>query len=356
VDRATVAAYERHAPAWVAARAGRPLPSELGALVGALPPGPVADLGCGPGWHGPALARGADGQRTVVGIDAAASMCAIAALQAPAADVVRADVERLPLRRGALAGAWASKVYQHVPAPRLPLALAELHRAVVVGGRVALRVTSDHLGGGWDDPLPGRHFARWSPVALREVVEGAGFDVASLTDDGREWLDLTAVRARALPDTVGPGMRVLVVGLNPSEYSADAGYGFARPGNRFWPAITASGLVTRAPDPFAVLRVDGVGMTNLVRRPSRRADALTREEYRAGAERLQRMVAWLEPRVVCFVGLAGYRAAVDRRARAGWQPEGFGGAAAYLMPNTSGLNAHARPADFIEHFRAVASA
>jgi len=156
-----------------------------------------------------------------------------------------------------------------------------------------------------------------------------------------------------LPDTVAPGLRVLIVGLNPSLYSADAGYGFARPGNRFWPAALAAGLVTRARDPVDALRTDAVGMTNIVRRATRRADELERDEYVDGTARLARLVEWLRPATVCFVGVTGYRVAVDKRAAAGWQPAPFAGAPAYVMPNTSGLNAHAKPADFVAHLRAV---
>src|SRR5262249_54891361 len=160
-----------------------------------------------------------------------------------------------------------------------------------------------------------------------------------------EWLDVEATRARMLPDTVGSEMRALIVGLNPSIYSADANAGFARPGNRFWPAALASGLVTRTHDPVPTLRVAGVGLTHLVRRATTGADELSRDEYVAGAERLARLVAWLQPRVVCFVGLTGYRVAVDKRAQLGWRDEEFAGARTYVMPNTSGLNAHAKPAD-----------
>ena len=102
--------------------------------------------------------------------------------------------------------------------------------------------------------MGGRFFAAWEPPRLTDVVTGAGFDVASTeTASGgpgrHEVVRLRAHRARTLPDTVGPGMRLLVCGLNPSVYSADAGIGFARPGNRFWPAATASGLVTQAAQP-----------------------------------------------------------------------------------------------------------
>jgi TDG/mug DNA glycosylase family protein len=157
-----------------------------------------------------------------------------------------------------------------------------------------------------------------------------------------------------LADTVGPGMRVLLVGLNPSEYAADAGVGFARPGNRFWPAALESGLVTRTHDPFHALRFDGVGMTDLVKRATPKADALSADEFRLGAARVERLVEWLQPAKVCFVGLSGYRAARDRNAIAGWQDAAFGGRPAYVMPNPSGLNAHATHAILADHLRAVA--
>jgi TDG/mug DNA glycosylase family protein len=102
------------------------------------------------------------------------------------------------------------------------------------------------------------------------------------------------------------------------------------------------------------LREANVGMTNIVRRATRGADELSRDEYRAGVERLARLVEWLKPRVVCFVGVTGYRVAIDKTAQLGWQPNDFAGAAVYVMPNTSGLNAHAKPADFTEHLRSVA--
>ena len=96
-------------------------------------------------------------------------------------------------------------------------------------------------------------------------------------------------------------------------------------------------------------------MTNLVRRATPRADALTADEYRDGAARLERLVAWLQPASVCFVGITGYRVAVDRHASLGWQAQTFAGVRTYVMPNTSGLNAHAKPADFVEHLRVIAA-
>jgi TDG/mug DNA glycosylase family protein len=272
---------------------------------------------------------------------------------APGAARVVADLEALPFARHALGGIWAHKCYMHVAAEALPMALADAHRALQPGGALHVQVTSDRQHENADDRFPGRHFEWWPAERLRDVVVGAGFEIDTFADDGEEWLDVEATRARTLADTVGPDMRLLVVGLNPSVYAADVGHGFARPGNRFWPAALAAGVVTRAHDPRHALLVDGVGMTDLVKRATARADELTRDEFRAGLARVERLVGWLQPGAVCFVGLTGYRAARDRNAQAGWQPGDVGGRPAYVMPNPSGINAHATPADLAGHLRAA---
>jgi TDG/mug DNA glycosylase family protein len=346
MDRDTVAVYERRTDEWVAQRR-RPVPASLDPFVARTPPGPRADLGAGPGWHSGLLGS------PVVALDAAFGMLTRVRDFAPDALPLQGDLERLPFRRGALSGAWAHKSYMHVPAPRVPMALAELHHAVALGGAVHLQVTCDQLPAPASDPFGGRHFSHFTTAEFHELVEHAGFDVLSSSDDGEEWVDVEATRGFYLPDTVGPDMRVLIVGLNPGILTAQVGIGFARPGNRFWPAARAAGLVRRVLDPFDALRHDGVGMTNFVRRPTVGASELRTEEYRAGAVRLERLVAWLRPGVVCFVGLTGYRAVWDKKARAGWQPTPLADASVYVMPNTSGLNAHAKPADFIAHFEAV---
>ncbi|MGI9599129.1 MAG: mismatch-specific DNA-glycosylase, partial [Acidimicrobiales bacterium] len=141
----------------------------------------------------------------------------------------------------------------------------------------------------------------------------------------------------------------------PSIYSADIGIGFGRPGNRFWPAALDAGLVDRDRDPRRALTDNGIGMTDLVKRATRRADELASGEYREGLDRVRRLVEWLKPAVVCFVGLAGWRSAVDRSAVAGRQDDHFGGTPVYVMPSTSGLNANSRLADLVEHLRAAAA-
>ena len=144
-------------------------------------------------------------------------------------------------------------------------------------------------------------------------------------------------------------MRLLVCGLNPSLHAADAGVGFVTPGNRFWPAALAVGLATVDRDPWHAIRHHGMGMTDLAKRATRRADELAPDEYRDGLARVDRLCARLQPAAVCMVGLAGWRTAVDRKAGAGWQERRLGGRPVYVMPSTSGLNAHSRPADLADH-------
>ena len=213
-----------------------------------------------------------------------------------------------------------------------PLELAALHRSTAVGAAVRVGVPT-----GVD---PGR------------LLAAAGFRVESVRP-GRIWLHVDAVRLRTLPDIVAPGMRLLICGLNPSLYAADAGVNFARPGNRFWPAALAAGIVSRDRDPWDALVTHGVGWSDLVKRATVAAGELTAAEYTVGTERLAWTVELLKPGVVCFVGLTGWRAAVDRRAVAGKQPGGFAGARAYVMPNTSGLNARTSLTDFTAHLRAA---
>ena len=237
------------------------------------------------------------------------------------------------------------KCLQHVPSEQLPLALADLHRSMVVGARLDLEVFE-------------RIATATSRRRLLDVVAGAGFSDARLrVVEGTNVAELhvSATRGRTLADTVGPGMRLLVCGLNPSVFAADAGVAFARPGNRFWAAAVTAGIASRPRDPLHALVHHGTGMTDLVKRATRAAADLTGDEYAAGLARLERLCRRLRPEAVCFVGLAGWRAVVDRRAVAGAQPEPLGGVAVYLMPSTSGLNAHSRPADLARHLAAAAA-
>jgi len=185
---------------------------------------------------------------------------------------------------------------------------------------------------------------------VAELVADGGFAVEGIRRGGGRIL-VDARRDRTLPDFVGAGMRLLVCGLNPSLVAADAGFGYAGATNRFWSVAVAAGMVTQRRDPLASLVVDGMGMTDLVKRATPNADSLTAAEYQAGAQRVGRLVEWLQPGVVVFVGLAGWRAAIDRRAVPGPQPLPFAGTPAYVMPSTSGRNARTTPAELAEHLR-----
>ena len=166
--------------------------------------------------------------------------------------------------------------------------------------------------------------------------------------------DLRAAVGRTIPDLIAPGLDVLFCGINPGLYSAATGCHFARPGNRFWPALHAAGFTERRLLPWerAELLAAGCGITNLVARATVAADELTPAELRAGAKRLARKVARWQPRVVAIVGIGAYRVAFDRpRAGLGRQADRLGDAVVWVLPNTSGLNANHRPADFAEAFR-----
>ena len=215
----------------------------------------------------------------------------------------------------------------------LPRRLAGLHARLAVGDVIEVPA------------VPGT-----TSALLGDLVAGAGFDpVGGRSRAGT----IRAARAHSLADTVAPGLRLLVCGLNPSPMAAASGVGFAHPANRFWAAARAAGIVSVDRDPWHALDADGVGMTDLVKRATRTASELSGAEYAAGADRLRRLVGWLAPGAVCFVGLAGWRAAVDPGARAGRQPHPFAGRPAYVMPSTSGANAHASLGELTDHLRAA---
>ena len=349
MDRATVDVYERRGREWAERRepVRRAAAEAFGRRV--RPGGVRADLGCGAGRYTAELGA------PLVALDAARSMLDLLGRAVPEAPRVQADLEALPFRDRSLAGAWANMSYLHLPRTRAPLALALLHRAMEPGGLLDLQVLAGDYEGDRlaSDDIGQRFFAAWHPDALVDVVVGAGFDVEAVRAEG-DAVQLSARRARSLPDTVGPRMRLLVCGLNPSEYAADRGVGYARPGNRFWPAALDAGLVTRTLDPWHALARHGVGMTDLVKRATPRASDLAPHEYRAGAARVERLVRWLQPGAVCFVGLEGWRTAFDRRAVPGRQSGPFGGRPAYVMPSTSGLNARSSRAELAGHLRAAA--
>jgi double-stranded uracil-DNA glycosylase len=156
-----------------------------------------------------------------------------------------------------------------------------------------------------------------------------------------------------VPDVIAPGLEVLFCGINPSLYSAAVGHHFARPGNRFWPALHAAGFTDRllSPAEDRELLRHGYGLTNLVGRATAAADEVTAAELVAGARRLGRAVRRYRPARVAFLGITAYRTAFGRKgATLGRQRERIGDAAIWVLPNPSGLNAHYQLRDLARLF------
>jgi double-stranded uracil-DNA glycosylase len=154
---------------------------------------------------------------------------------------------------------------------------------------------------------------------------------------------IAAATELTIPDVLGPDLHVLFSGINPGLYSAATGHHFARPGNRFWPALHASGFTDRLlrPDEQDQLPALGLGITNLVARASARADELTAAELRDGGERLAGLAAQIQPGWLAVLGVTAYRTAFGTpRAVVGPEPHLLGGTRVWILPNPSGLNAH----------------
>ncbi len=182
--------------------------------------------------------------------------------------------------------------------------------------------------------------------------------------------ELEAFRGHEVPDLVGPGLKLLFVGINPGLWTAAVQTHFAHPTSRFYPALAAAGITEYEVDRIAGMSdADrahlvgrGVGITNLVRRASARASELSREELREGGERLLRFVAEHRPAVVAIAGISAYRDGFgERGAVLGRQPETlesasrWSGAALWVVPNPSGLNAHETVATLAAAYAAPAA-
>lgn len=159
---------------------------------------------------------------------------------------------------------------------------------------------------------------------------------------------------KPLADVIAPDLDVLFCGINPSLMSAERGHHFARPGNRFWPAIHLAGFTPRlfSPDEDRQLPEHGLGITNVAARPTRAAAELSREELVEGAAALAELVEEFRPRVLAVLGITAWRVAFDRpKAGMGLQGERIGGAATWVVPNPSGLNAHFQVPDLARLYR-----
>lgn len=165
---------------------------------------------------------------------------------------------------------------------------------------------------------------------------------------------LLAAASKTVDDVIAPDLRVLFCGINPGLYTAAVGHHFARPGNRFWPALHASGFTERVLSPFdeRELLKSGYGITNVVARTTATADLLTKQETVAGGEKLLKKVLRYRPKMLAVLGVGTYRTAFNHpKANLGRQPEMIGHTIVWVLPNPSGLNAHYQAGELARLFR-----
>ena len=177
--------------------------------------------------------------------------------------------------------------------------------------------------------------------------------------------ELEGFRDTTVPDLLPDPLRLLFVGINPGLWTAATGAHFARPGNRFYPALHRAGITDSLIDAsagftdgdLAQLTERGIGISNICPRATARADELTAEELREGAARLDRLVTEHRPRVVAVLGITAYRTAFGLpRAKVGRQSSPWPDTELFVAPNPSGLNAHSSLDDLAAAYREIALA
>jgi double-stranded uracil-DNA glycosylase len=171
--------------------------------------------------------------------------------------------------------------------------------------------------------------------------------------------EIRAAAGRTVRDVIAPDLRVLFCGINPGLYTAAVGRHFARPGNRFWPALHRAGFTPRQLSPFEEreLLLYGYGITNVVARATAAAAELSAEEFAHGGRLLRAKVKRYRPRFLAVLGVGAYRAAFGRpKAGVGRQEEKLEAAMVWVLPNPSGLNANYQPADLARLFRELREA
>jgi len=165
---------------------------------------------------------------------------------------------------------------------------------------------------------------------------------------------LAAAAGKTVPDVIAPGLRVLFCGINPGLYTAAVGHHFARPGNRFWPALYQSGFTTRLLSPFEEVDLleSGLGVSNVVAHATATAAELTPEDFIKGGRNLERKIRRFHPRVVAILGVGAYRVAFAQpKAVIGEQVGRIAGARVWVLPNPSGLNANYQLPELARLFR-----
>ena len=168
--------------------------------------------------------------------------------------------------------------------------------------------------------------------------------------------EILAAAGKTLPDVIAPGLKILFCGINPGLYTAAVGHHFARPGNRFWPVLHRAGFTERqlSPHEERELLALGYGITNLVDRATATAAELRPQEYLEGRERLEEKVRRYSPKTLAVLGVGAYRTAFARpKAAVGKQQETIAGAAIWVLPNPSGLNANYQMGELVRLFGEV---
>jgi len=170
---------------------------------------------------------------------------------------------------------------------------------------------------------------------------------------------IAAAAGKTVPDVIAPGLRVLFCGINPGLYTAAVGHHFARPGNRFWPALHRSGFTAQQLSPFDEIDLlqTGVGITNVVAHATATAAELTKEDLQEGGRKLRAKVRRYQPRVLAVLGVGAYRQAFDRpKAVMGLQEKLIGASQIWVLPNPSGLNANYQLPELVRMFRELRAA
>jgi double-stranded uracil-DNA glycosylase len=170
---------------------------------------------------------------------------------------------------------------------------------------------------------------------------------------------LAAAAGKTVPDVIAPNLRVLFAGINPGLYTAAVGHHFARPGNRFWPALYKSGFTKRLLSPFEEreLLCLGLGITNVVRHATASAWELTKEDFNNGGRVLAAKVKRYHPRIVAILGVGAYRQAfVNPKAQIGEQAGRIHSARVWVLPNPSGLNANYQLPELVRLLKTLRSA
>src|SRR5207253_5831298 len=164
---------------------------------------------------------------------------------------------------------------------------------------------------------------------------------------------IAAAAGKTVRDVIAPNLRVLFCGINPGLYTAAVGHHFARPGNRFWPALYKSGFTGRLLSPFeeGELLKSGIGISNVVPHATASAAELTREDFVKGGQKLAAKVKRYRPQVVAILGVGAYRHAFAKpKAHIGEQAERIHDARVWVLPNPSGLNANYQLPELVRLF------